>query len=107
MKRFARCAGFRVFASVSALPAVLFASAAFAQSPMVGTPAHANDQSPFANTVTRDELETLRGGAAVTGALPSVRLWDELGGRGSNRPPPPGAAVLNDGTLTIRTRGGR
>jgi hypothetical protein len=97
--------GFRLFASVSALPMVLFASAAFAQSPLQGAPRHANDQAPFANAVTSDELAALRGGALAPGALPAVRLWDEVGGRGQTRGAAPNGPVFNDGTITTRSGG--
>ena len=106
MKHRCRHVGFRLFASVSALPAVLFASAAFAQSPG-GAARPAGSEAPFSNAVTQDELAALRGGASVTGGLPSVRLWDEVGGRGTNRQAPSGGAPLGDGTQIIRVRGGR
>jgi hypothetical protein len=99
MVRFTRHLGFWVFA---AAPAIVLATSAGAETPQGAV---AREATPYANTITAEELARLRGGASVSAALPAVRLWDEVGGRGQPRPTTPGVISLNGGTLTIRVGG--
>jgi hypothetical protein len=104
MKRIARHTGLRVFAILAALPIVLLASAAWAESPQGAM--QREGANPFTAAITPEELSGLRGGTALTATLPAVRLWDEVGGRGPARTATTGPALsVSGGTLTIRVGG--
>jgi hypothetical protein len=89
---------FAVLAIIAAVPMILLAPGASAEQRRDAR------ATPFVNAVTAHEMAALRGGSAAN-ALPSIRLWDELAGRGPARPATPGAVSFNGGTLTIRVGG--